>query len=403
MLKSVKFYRKVLKNGVTVILEKRDLPVVSFTFAVKSGGLFESAEEKGISHFIEHMMYKGTKKRTRMEIVSEIERNGGDLNGFTSENVTAFYCKIPSKHFDLALNILEEMIQNPLFDPEEIEKERKIIFEEMKMRKDTPRVYVLDKIHQFLYESPVGLNLIGTEKTMNSITRSQILSRFNDSYTSDNLIFLVVGNTSFDKVVRFAEKHFTKSKKKVKKIKIVEKNYSKIEYRKGIDQANLVLAYHVPLANSKLSYAAYLLNSLLCEGQSSRLFNEIREKRNLAYVVSGQANINLEFAYNMIYVGTTKENVSVVKSLILEEIKKVANTLSIEDLEHVKEQVIGTYQISMEDSQSQMTNLLTYELNGNAKDFYDFEKNIRAVKLNDIKKIASLALKKYSFLALVPK
>lgn len=403
MLKSVKFYRKVLKNGMTIILEKRDLPVVSFTFAVKSGGIHESAGDKGISHFIEHMLYKSTKKRTRMEIVSQIERNGGDLNGFTSENVTAFYCKIPSKHFDMALNILADMIKNPLFEEGEIKKERKIIFEEMKMRKDTPRIYILDKIHHFLYDAPVGLDIIGTEKTMNSITRTDILSRFNDVYTPDNLIFIVVGNTSFDKVVKFAERNFSKSKKKMKKIKVVEKNNSKIEYRKGIDQANLVLAYHVPLANSKLSYAAYLLNALLCEGQSSRLFNEIREKRNLAYVVSGQANINVEFAYNMIYVGTTKENVLVVKNLILDELKKVTEFLSVDNLDHVKEQVIGAYQISMEDSQNQMTNLLTHELNGNAKEFYNFEKNIRDVKLNDVKKIAFSALKKYSFLALVPK
>lgn len=403
MLKGVKIYRKVLKNGVTVILEKRALPVVSFAFAVRAGGINESAEEKGISHLIEHMMYKSTKKRSRMEMISQIESKGGDLNGFTSENVTAFYCRIPSKHFDLALDVLSDMIKNPLFDKSEIEKERKIIFEEMKMRRDSPRVYVLDKIHSFLYRPPVGLDLIGTEKTMNSITRDDLLARFKDTYSPDNLIFLVVGDTSFDKVVSFAEKNFVKSRGKIKTFKVIEKNESKVESRKGIDQANMVFAYHVPHSNSKLSYAAYLLNALLCEGQASRLFNEIREKRNLAYVISGQANINLKFSYNLIYAGTTKENVSVVKNLILEEIKKVSSSLSVTELEQVKKQVIGLSQISMEDSQNQMINLLTYELNGSALDFYEFEKNIKRVKLEEVKKIATSALKKNSFFALVPK
>ncbi len=138
----------------------------------------------------------------------------------------------------------------------------------------------------------------------------------------------------------------------------------------------------------------------MAEGMSSVLFHEIREKRNLAYAVKGDAEISKDYAYNLIYIGTTKENVELVKKIILEEFKKLAREFTEKQLKEVKEQIIGNFHISMEDSQSQMVNLLSYELEGNAKEFYDFEKNISNVKLKDVKNLAKM--KKYSFLALLP-
>ncbi|GAH77972.1 unnamed protein product, partial [marine sediment metagenome] len=143
--------------------------MVSVAFAVRNGGINESKKEKGISHFIEHMLYKGTPTRNTKKIAEEIEKNGGELNGFTDEAVTAYWCKMPSKHLDVALDVLTDMVKNPLFDQKELEKERKVIFEEIKMRKDNPMVYVFDKIQSYLYEEPFGTPLIGTFETMNSI------------------------------------------------------------------------------------------------------------------------------------------------------------------------------------------------------------------------------------------
>jgi predicted Zn-dependent peptidase len=165
----------------------------------------------------------------------------------------------------------------------------------------------------------------------------------------------------------------------------------------------LVLAYHVPLAKDEKSYAALVLNALMAGGMSSRLFSEIREKRNLAYAVKGDSSINKTFAYNLIYVGTKKENVSRVKELILEEFDKVSRNFSEEELKKIKEQLIGNYYISMEDSQIQMVSLLISEIQGNAKNFYDFEKKISQVKLENVKKIAFNVKKDYSFFALIPK
>ncbi len=396
------FKRKVLKNGMTILFEKRQLPVVSVAFAVRAGGINENIKEKGISHFIEHMLYKGTLKRNFKQIALEIEGNGGELNGFTDELITAYWCKMPSKHLNIALEVLSDMIKNPVFDEKELEKERKVIFEEIKMRKDSPLNYVFDQIKKYLYNGSLEIPLIGTHKTMNSINRKKLIEKFKQIYAPNNLILCIVGDADFEKIVKFAEKNFGNEKGQIPKEKIGLENKSKIEKRKGIDQANLIFAYHVPLAGNKLSYAAKVLSTLMAEGMSSRLFEEIREKRNLAYAVKGFSDINKDFAYNGIYVGTTKENIWVVKKLILEEFEKVAENLTEKELNSVKEQLIGNYYIGIEDSQLQMVNLLSYEIDGNAKKFYDFEKNIRQVKLQDVKKLASRAAKKYSLFALVP-
>ncbi len=397
------FHRKVLKNGMTLILEKRDLPVVSAAFAVRSGGVNEKPSEKGISHFIEHMLYKGTPSRNAKKIAEEIEKKGGELNGFTSEEITAYWCKVPSKYLYDALNVLSDMIKNPLFDEVDFEKERKVIFEEIKMYKDNPRLHSVDEIQKLMYDGTMEINLAGTFDTMNSISREKMIKRFKETYTPNNLILCVVGDADFDKLTKFVEKNFDNSNSKIFTEKFDTKRGFKIEKREGIDQANLVFAYPVPLARDKKRYSAVVLNTLMTGGMSSRLFHEIREKRNLAYAVKGDANINKNFSYNIIYVGTMKENIEKVKKLILQELKKIADSLAKEEMDQIKEQLIGNYYLSMEDSQEQMVNLLAYEIQGNAKEFYNFKKEILGVKLEDVKYLAKSALKNYSFFALVPK
>ena len=162
--------RKVLKNGLTVVFKQRRNGVVSVAFAVRYGAMNEKAEHKGIAHFIEHMLYKGTPTRNTKQIATEIEKNGGELNGFTSEQITAFWCKMPSKHVDVALNVICDMVKNPLFDSKEVEKERKVIFEEMKMYHDNPRLYIFDKLKSLMYKGDFAIPVIGTKKSMLSNT-----------------------------------------------------------------------------------------------------------------------------------------------------------------------------------------------------------------------------------------
>lgn len=395
-----KFYRKVLKNGMTVIFEKRNVPVVSVVFAVRAGGINETASEKGISHFIEHVLYKGTPTRNAKKIAEEIERNGGVLNGFTDEQLTAYWCKMPSKKLDVALDVLSDMMKNPLFDKKEMAKERQIIFEEIKMNHDQPHRHVFKEIQKLLYEKPFGLPLLGDEKTLGSLTREKLVKKFKQVYQPNNMILCIVGDADFKDIVDFVEKNFDKTKGKVPKFKVKKKNKSKIEKRKGVDQANIIFAFHIPTSKDKRNYAAFVLNVLMAGGLSSRLSQEIREKRNLAYAIGGSSDIHRDFAHNLIYVGTTKEKVETVKKIILDEFKKVSKELGQKELSQVKEQIIGNHQISTEDSQNQMVNLLYNEINENAKKTYEFEKNIRAVKIQDVKNLAKI--KNYSFFALIP-
>ncbi|MFA6023041.1 MAG: pitrilysin family protein [Candidatus Pacearchaeota archaeon] len=392
--------RKVLKNGMTVVFKKRANKVVSVAFAVRFGAINETKENKGIAHFIEHMLYKGTPTRNTQQISEEIEKNGGELNGFTAEQITAFWCKMPSKHLDIALNVLSDMVKNPLFNEKEMNKERQVIFEEMKMYHDNPRMHVFDKVKSLMYKGDFSIPIIGTRESMMSNTHERLKKLFDEIYVPENMILCVVGDANFNKLCKFAEKNFKKGNRKTSYPKVEIKNGSEIEKRKSIDQANLVFAYHVPMPNEEKHHAAQVLSTLMAGGMSSRLFSEIREKRNLAYAVKGDTATERDYAYNQIYVGAMPENVEAIKKLILEEFVKVKNNLQEKELNQVKEQIIGNYLISQEDSQGVMVNLLTSELVKDARDAEKYIEKIKAVKLKDVKQMADI--KDYSFFALVP-
>ena len=245
------------------------------------------------------------------------------MNGFTSEEMTGYWCKIPSKNVKIALNVLIDMVKNPAFDEKELEKERKVIFEEIKMHKDSPRLYVMNEIQRSLYSGTLGEDLAGTFDTLNSVTKKSMIEKFKQVYQPANMVFCAVGNYDFNKLANYLEKSFKKRGKRFPLRKFELVNMEKIEVRKGIDQANIVFAFHAPLAKDKNSYACYLLATIMASGMSSRLFSEIREKRNLAYAIKGELNVNRDFSYFYVYIGAKKENVNLIKQLIIDEFKKV--------------------------------------------------------------------------------
>ena len=392
--------RKVLKNGMTLVFKKRENGVVSVAFAVKHGGRNEFTKDKGISHFIEHMLYKGTPTRNTQKISMEIERNGGEMNGFTSEEITAYWCKMPSKHLNVALDVLSDMVKNPVFDKKELDKERLVIFEEMKMYQDNPRMHIMDKIKSLLYDGDFSIPIIGTKESMKSNDQKKLKSFFNRIYSPNNMMLCVVGDADFNYLCDFAEKNFKKKKSKIEYPKIELRNGEKTEKRKGIDQVNLVFAYHNPLPNDNNFYAAHVLIVMMAGGMSSRLFSEIREKRNLAYAIKGSLEGEKDFSYSQIYVGTTPDKVQDVKKLILDEFEKVHKSLDEKELNQVKDQIIGNHLISQEDSHNILMNLIIEEIRGNAEEVERFVERVKSVKLKDVKELAKI--KDYSFFALVP-
>ncbi len=394
----IEFYRKKLDNGLTVLFERRSLPVVCSSISVRLGAEFESEALKGASHFIEHLVFKGTKKRTQEEISREIEKKGGALNAFTSEEVTCYWDKLPFNYLNLGIDIISDITLNPLFNEVELEKERKVILEEIKMYRDNPQFYVLKKIKSLLYKPPFGLDISGDEKTVSNMSRESIL-RWYENYSTSNMILTVVGNADFEEICSIAEKNFPKRKTEISEIIPVRAHGEIIEKRKGLDQANLVLGYHIPTLQDKDRYSAEVVNAILAGGMSSRLFQELREKRGLVYAIKGMAEQDKNYGYEMIYAGTTKENVEKVKLLILKEIKKLEKIEKAE-LEEAKEQLIGLNKLERENSEDVMVDLISEENAGNAGDFYNYEKRISAVDLEQVRRLAKL--KNYSFVALVP-
>ncbi len=391
--------RKQLKNGLTILFEKRNLPVVTCSVSNKFGSEFETEELKGISHFIEHLVFKGTKKRVVDEISKEIEKKGGILNAFTSEEVTCFWNKLPSRHLSTGIELASDLALNPLFEQEALERERKVILEEIKMYSDNPQVYVKEKIKELLYAKPFGMFGAGTLETMKKISRQDVLDIFNSVYSTNNMILTVVGKAEIEEICEIAEKLFPHRAKKVQEKIPIKRNVEIIEKRKGLEQANLVFGYHTPTLRDKNRYSAEILDVIVAGGMSSRLFSEIREKRGLAYAVKGILQQDKNYGYEAIYVGTIKEKVKQVKELILKELKKMQK-LEKKDFQEAQEQLIGLRDVDSENSEQVMVDLISEENAGNVGEYYKYEERINEVKLEDVRTLAKL--KGYSFVALVP-
>ena len=397
------FQKKKLKNGITVLHERRDLPVVSFGISNPFAASHEPSEIKGIAHFIEHLLFTGTETRTHEDISREIEKRGGILNAFTAQDVTSYWFKLPSEHLFSGMDIIIDMLKNPKFDEEKFEKEKKVILEEIKMYHDMPQRHVFEKIEENLYEKPFGEGIIGSKETVSKMTRDFVKEFFSKKYSPENYIVTLVGNADFDKVCEYLENSFEICGEKIEALEIKKKNTETTEERDGIDQAHFVFAMHAPESTDEKRYTLESLHSYLASGMSSKLFLEIREKRGLAYSVSGTIHSEKNYSYYSIYVGTTKESIPEVKKLILEGFEKVSE-MTEKDLEESKERLIGLKKVSSEEGVNVMNELLFEELStGKAENNYEFEKNINKVKLEEVKSLAKEIVKKYSTAAIVPK
>src|SRR3989344_5443212 len=275
----MKLIRKKLSNGITLLYEPRELPLVSLSISNKFGAFCETEEIKGIAHFIEHMLFTGTKSRSHEDISREIEKRGGILNAFTDHEVTSYWFKLPNEHIFSGLDILVDMLKNAKFDNVKFEKEKKVILEEIKIYHDDPRRSVFEQIEKNMFESPFGELVIGNSKSVSSLNRDAVFEIFKKNYNPSNFIVTVVGNADFDKVCEYLEKNFSSGNGNSEALEIKTKNSETNEERAGVEQANFVLAMHAPLPTNKDFYALDVLNSYLADGMSSKLFLEIREKR----------------------------------------------------------------------------------------------------------------------------
>ncbi|MFH1451563.1 MAG: pitrilysin family protein [archaeon] len=387
----MEFKKKVLANGMTVLFEKRDVPVTTVMLATKYGSAYESEKEKGMAHFMEHLCFKGTEKRSVDDISSEVESVGGDLNAFTHEEVTAYHVKLPSKHLEIAMDVIFDVFFNPTFPEAEIEKEGNVIVEEIKMYRDNPQAHVFERIKEGLYEKPFGMFGAGTIENVKSFSREKLFNRHREVYCPSNAILSVVGNNDFEDVIKMAEKFSVERDFDGREFpEVVFRSGKGEEKRAELQQTNLTLGFHFPNLSSSERYAAEVFTTILGSGMSSKLFREVRERKGLVYGVKSVLDLGKNYGYMVIWAGTDPEKKEEVIKICLEEFKKMGS-ISEEELEKAKIQVIGGRHVESESSDVVAVSLILEEVSGDAKDYYDYEKKINSVTLDDIKELAKIS------------
>ncbi len=402
----MKKYR--LKNGITVIFEKRPSKSAAVEVMFKVGSNYENKKISGISHFLEHMLFEGTKKRKDSRtIANEIEKYGAEFNAYTTGDRTAFFIKIINKRFEIALDILSDMAANSLFDKKMIEKEKQVIFKEIDMLIDDPKLHQWVLFQKNIFEKHPAKNpTYGSVGAVKSINKNLLQAYYNKHYVPNNMIISVVGNA--DNVKEKVEKYFSNLKprklaqrKRVKepiqeKIKkFVEKRKTHISY--------MVLGYKTVSRMHKDSYVFDAINAILGKGQSGWIFEEIRNKQGLAYQVGVQNELESDYGSFAVFAGLDKKNIGKAKKIILQQFRKLEK-ISKNELEEAKTYIEGNYTLNMEDNFQAADNLAFWETIKTASLADNYLKNIKKVKVKDIKRVAGKYLNdKYTLVVIEQK
>ena len=362
-------YRKtVLENGLRVITEAwPHTEAASVGIWVRTGSRDERPEENGLSHFIEHLVFKGTRRRSALDIVREIESVGGTINAFTAKEYTCFHAKVLDKDLPLALDVLCDLLTEPLFDPVELEKERMVILQEIKMADDVPDDHIYDLFHRsFWGDHPLGLPIIGTKETVSSFSREQIEGFFRRRYTPERMIVAAAGHIEHEEVVREVEKRLgsipPSDDHRPEPRAEGGKGGVGVEYRE-LEQVHLCLGVRgIPYAHPN-RFAGYVLHTILGGNMSSRLFQEIREKRGLTYSVYSFMNSYRDSGVLGVYAGTTKEELDEVIDLILRELRRMkAGEIEEREVQVAKEYLKGNMVLALESSDGRMSRLAKNEI-----------------------------------------
>ncbi|MGB9743480.1 MAG: M16 family metallopeptidase [Minisyncoccales bacterium] len=355
-------YRKItLPNGLRIIaVPQKNTQAVTILILVGTGSKYETKQINGISHFLEHLFFKGTKKRPSSLLVAEtLDRIGGVYNAFTSEEYTGYFAKTAADYFDLSLDWLADIFFNSLLPPVEIEKERRVIIEEINLYLDTPTLYIGDLWKSLLYgDQPAGWPVAGKKEIISQIKREQILSYLQSQYTATNTLICLAGNFSLSSAIKKIQKFFSKinqSKAKAKTaVKEKQTKPAAILLTKKTDQTHLALGVRTFNLFHPYRFALEILAIILGGMMSSRLFFEIREKLGLAYYVKTENESNTDTGYLVTRVGVDNQRTAKAITAILREYKKIAEKrISAAELKKAKENFKGHLALSLESSDAQ--------------------------------------------------
>lgn len=361
------FRKTVLDNGIRILSESVDhLNSLSLGIWVDAGSRDETEDENGVSHFLEHMVFKGTTNRTALEIAKDLDAIGGLSNAFTGKENTCFHARVLGKHFYTLADILSDLFLNPVFAPEDIEREREVILQEINMVEDTPdeNVHVLFNRH-FWRDHPIGMPILGTGKTVCTITREKLLGHRERHYSPARTLIVASGNIEHDKLVSTFAPLFESDEPNGNFIRrTTPKCHTGISvYEKGLEQVHICIGGQAPSLKSPERFACGLFNTILGGNMSSRLFQEIRENRGLAYSVFSFLSAYLDTGMLGIYVATDKDKVNRVLETIRIEVKKmIRGDIGEDDLAFAKEHLIGGIYLAADNTDNRMMRIAKNEI-----------------------------------------
>jgi len=353
------YNKAVLDNGLRVITSTMPHSrSICLAILAGAGSCYESKEEAGISHFAEHLFFKGTERRpTSREITQDIEGVGGIINAGTDKEVTVFWCKVASPHFSIALDVLSDLLLNSRFDTKDVEKERQVIIEEINMNLDIPQQRVNMLIDELLWpEQPLGREVTGYKETVSSLTRERLLDYVGRRYMPNNTVLSIAGNIQHEEAMAQIEPRFDKwPAGELVTAYTTDDKQTKARLRiepKDIEQAHLCLAVHGFSRSHPQRFTLDLLNTVLGGGMSSRLFMEIRERRGLAYDIHSYTEHFLDSGSFGIYAGVDPAKTETALAAILEELSKIRQGIATSELARAKELSKGRLYLRFEDSQN---------------------------------------------------
>jgi predicted Zn-dependent peptidase len=384
-----------LPSGIKVVSEKI-FQVKSFSlgFWFNVGSRDENEQNNGISHFLEHMFFKGTKKRTAKKIAEDIESLGGYLNAFTSKEHTCFYGRGLAEHIEQTFEVLADMIQNSVFHSREIEKESRVVIDELYDIEDSPDELIFDKFESNVFTgNSLGMPIIGTEKNLKSFTQKDLKKFVRDNYTFDKLYIVASGNVSHSQLLRLVDKYITKEMKSNSEQErgLILQPSSDLFVEKETQQVHYILGKTTYGSKDRKRIAVNILSHILGEGSSSRLFQKIREENGIAYQVNSFLNSFYDISTFGVYLSTNEKSVYKAQNLIFNEIKKIkSKKVSETELNRAKEYLIGNMLMSLESTTNRMLRIAQSMIYFNKiKTVEETIRRIHGVSPDDIRELSN--------------
>ena len=359
--------KSTLNNGIRVISER--IPYassVSIGIWVANGSRHERRESNGVAHFIEHLLFKGTERRSSLDIAREIDSVGGVLNAFTSREYVCYYAKVLDKFLPRAVDLLTDLFLFSKFDPEEIEKERRVVLQEISMMEDTPDDLIHDLFHQHFWEGhPLGMSILGDVESVSGLTRDSIMAFKDQMYRGDDIIISAAGNLRHEELILLLEDHLSSipggNGRVASALPVYQRRIELVE--KDLEQVHVCLGLKGVQQNHPKRYDAFIMNAILGGSMSSRLFQEVREKSGLAYSVYSYIASHADAGSLVVYAGASPDNSGELLEIMLKELRKFKDEPVPEvQLDSAREQLKGNLLLSLESSDNRMSRLAKNEI-----------------------------------------